>query len=144
MIRKILIAVDDSTSAEKVAREGFRLAKQSKAEVALISVADTVLLPIDSGITRQEMVQMLKDSFKKSQQLLMDKVFKSLKVKSFIEEGDPYKLILKIATEWNANLIVMGTHGHTGIPHLLMGSVAEKIVRHSTKPIVIIPTRKEG
>ena len=46
-----------------------------------------------------------------------------------------------MAKEWNADIIVLGTHGRTGISHLIMGSVAEKIVRHSEIPVFIIPIK---
>ena len=58
-----------------------------------------------------------------------------------MEEGIPHKMILKVATEWEADLIVLGTHGRTGLSHLFMGSVAENVIRHSTKPLFIVPTK---
>ncbi|HZK62903.1 MAG TPA: universal stress protein, partial [Puia sp.] len=67
--------------------------------------------------------------------------FKDYKIWTFIEEGKPFEVILKVAEEWGADLIVIGTHGRKGFSHLLMGSVAEKIIRHSTRPLFVIPTR---
>ncbi len=139
--KKIVIAVDDSPTAEKIAAQGFQLCKQLNAEIALLSVVDTVSLMTDGGITPGEMANIIKNDLKKSQQLLIDKVFKGYKVWSFVEEGTPYEKILKVTEEWEADLIVLGTHGRTGLSHLLMGSVAEKIVRHSVKPIFIIPNK---
>jgi nucleotide-binding universal stress UspA family protein len=83
----------------------------------------------------------MRNDYKKSQQLLIEKVFKGNKVLSFVEEGRPYEGILEVAEEWDADLIVLGTHGRTGLSHLLLGSVAEKLIRHSPKPLFIIPTR---
>ena len=65
--------------------------------------------------------------------MVIDKVFKDFKVWTFVEEGRPHEMILKVADEWDADLIVLSTHGRKGLSHLLMGSVAEKIVRNSTK-----------
>lgn len=56
----------------------------------------------------------------------------------FMPEGRPTKDILKTADIWEANLIVMGTHGRTGLLHLLVGSVAEYVIRHSKIPVMII------
>jgi nucleotide-binding universal stress UspA family protein len=58
-----------------------------------------------------------------------------------VERGKTFEVILKVAEEWNADLIVLGTHGRTGLSHLLTGSVAEKVIRHSTLPLYIIPTK---
>ena len=73
--------------------------------------------------------------------MLVDKVFKDYKIWTFVEKGKPFEAVLKVAEEWEADLIVLGTHGRTGLSHLLMGSVAEKVVRHSTKPLFIVPTK---
>lgn len=53
--------------------------------------------------------------------------------------GDPKTGIIEAAIRENPALIVMGTHGRTGLPHLLLGSTAEYIVRHSPIPVVVIP-----
>ena len=140
-IKKILIAIDDGPTSEKVALNGFQLAQQLNTEIALVSVADTTNLMTDGGVTPREMADIIKNDFKKSQQMLVDKVFKDYKVWTFVEEGKPFEAILKVAEEWEADLIVLGTHGRTGLSHLLMGSVAEKVIRHSTKPTFIVPTK---
>jgi nucleotide-binding universal stress UspA family protein len=56
------------------------------------------------------------------------------------EEGDPATEILRVAPEVNADLIVMGTHGRTGLGRLLMGSVAEQIVRKASCPVLTVKT----
>jgi nucleotide-binding universal stress UspA family protein len=140
-MKKILIAVDEGPTSEKVASAGFQLARQLKAEIALLSVVDTSFLMTEGSISPKEMVDLLKNDFRKKQQLLIDQIFKDFKVWSFIEEGKPFEVILKVADEWEADLIVLGTHGKTGLTHLLMGSVAEKVVRHSVKPLFIIPVK---
>jgi nucleotide-binding universal stress UspA family protein len=87
------------------------------------------------------MEEIVRDDFKKTQQKLIDKVFQNYSVTTFVEIGNPYEEILKKAEEWNADLIVLGTHGRTGLTHLLMGSVAEKVIRHSIKPLYVIPMK---
>ena len=140
-MKKILIAVDDGPTAEKVATNGFQLGKQLNAEIALLTVVDTTILFTDGDTTPGELADMIKNDYKKSQLALIKKVFKNHKVGTFVEKGKPFEVILNVAEEWGADLIVLGTHGRTGLPHLLMGSVAEKVIRHSTKPTFIIPTK---
>lgn len=139
--RKILIAVDNGPTAEKVATNGFLLGQQLKAEIALVSVVETTFLMADGGITFNDMAEMMKADIKKSQQMLIDKIFNGYKAWTFIEEGITHEMILKVAAQWDADLVVLGTHGRTGLSHLLMGSVAEMMVRHSIKPLLIIPAR---
>lgn len=140
-IKKILIAVDDGPVAEKVALDSLHLARQLNAEMALVSIVDIASLMGEGGITTAEIGDIVKKEYKQNHQMLMDKVFKDSKVWSFVEKGKPHEEILKVAQEWEADLIVMGTHGRTGLAHLFMGSVAEKMVRHSEKPLFIIPAR---
>ncbi len=140
-LKKILIAVDGGPTAEKVSLFGFQLCQQLHAEIGLISVVDTTFLMTDGTVTPREIANVSKNDFKKSHQLLIEKIFKDFKVWTFVEEGTPYEMILKTAEEWEADLIIIGTHGRTGLSHLLMGSVAEKVTRHSSKPVLIIPTK---
>ena len=52
--------------------------------------------------------------------------------------GDPYEQLMAMATERNVDLIVTATHGRTGLEHLVMGSVAEKIIRHAPCPVFVV------
>jgi len=60
------------------------------------------------------------------------------------EEGDPAGTILRVARELPADLIVMGTHGRTGLARLLMGSVAEQVVRKASCPVLTVTTPSAG
>jgi nucleotide-binding universal stress UspA family protein len=65
----------------------------------------------------------------------IDKIFR------FTPEGFPEQEILSIAKEWEADLIVMGTHGRSGLGRILTGSIAEYIIRHAEIPVMVIPPR---
>lgn len=137
---KILFAIDEGPTSERVAADGFKIAKQLNAEIALVSVVDTAALSTDGGITPHDMSNIIRGEFKKIHNLLIEDIFKDYKVWTFIEEGKPFEKILKVADEWEADWIVIGTHGRRGFSRLLMGSVAEKVIRHSTRPLFVIPT----
>lgn len=140
-MKKILIAVDNDPTSEKIALNGFQLGLQLNAEIALLSVVDTTILITEGAITPKEFAEITKNDYKKNQQMLVDEVFKNYKVWTFVEEGKPYEVILNVAKEWDADIIVLGTHGRIGLSHLIMGSVAEKVIRHSEKPVFIIPIK---
>ncbi len=55
-----------------------------------------------------------------------------------VAEGVPFEEIIRCAKEMDIDLIVMGTHGHTGLAHMLMGSVAEKVVRKAPCPVLTV------
>lgn len=141
LMKRILIAVDNGPTAEKVAAAGFEFGKAMQAEIALVSVVDTAFMTSDSGLTPAELTEAVKNNSKEDQQQLIRKIFGEYKVRAFLEDGKASEVILEIAEEWNADVLVLGTHGRTGIAHALMGSVAEKVLRHSEIPVYIIPTR---
>jgi universal stress protein A len=62
----------------------------------------------------------------------------TLHVQHRVEEGDPAAEILRAAEEWGCDLIVMGTHGRTGLAHLLMGSVAEQAIRTAPCSVLVV------
>jgi len=64
---------------------------------------------------------------------------KNIEFETVIREGREYQEIIKFALEEEVDLIVLGTHGSTGIGHVLMGSVADKVVRNSPVPVFTIP-----
>lgn len=138
-MKKILIAIDNDPASEQVALKGYQLGKQLGAEIALVSIIDTTALLTDDGLTPGELAEIIRDEYSANQRKIINEVFKERGAKLYLEEGRPHEGILRAADEWKADLIVLGTHGRTGISHLLMGSVAEKVVRHSTRPLYVIP-----
>lgn len=141
-MKKILIAIDGGPTSEKICLAALKLVNQQmNPEIALLSVADTEFIITDGNVTPNELIQITKNDLKESHKILIDKVFNNHKIWTFIEEGHPDQVILKVAEEWDADIIVIGTHGRTGLKHLLMGSVAEKVIRHALKPLFIVPAK---
>ena len=60
------------------------------------------------------------------------------KCELLVDLGDPYELLMAITKQRNVDLIVTSTHGRTGLQHLVMGSVAEKIIRHAPCPVFVV------
>ena len=139
---KILIAVDSSEFSIQAAKKGLELAHQTKAEVALIYVVDTskAIGNIDAGILPEQAMVILKKEVEQTLDELSE-MYSGNSILKFMPEGHPTKDILKTAEIWGADLIVMGTHGRTGLMHLLVGSVAENVVRHSKVPVMVVPSK---
>ena len=139
---KILIAVDSSEYAMKAAKKGLELAHQLNAKAALLFVVDKseAMGNIDAGILPAEALIVLK---KEAEQTLdeLAEMYNGKGLMKFMPEGHPTEDIIKTAETWEADLIVLGTHGRTGLRHLLMGSIAEHIVRHSKIPVMIVPSK---
>lgn len=140
IFKKILIAVDNSAYSSKAACKGLELAEQLGAQVALVYVIETARMidHIDAGITPNETLALLKKEAQHTFEEL-DRINRCVQPVNFMPEGKPAAEIIHTAEDWQADLIVMGTHGRTGLKHLLMGSVAEQVLRSSRIPIIIVP-----
>lgn len=66
----------------------------------------------------------------------------SVKISFKVKEGHAYKEIIRVAEESDIDIVIMATHGRTGFEHILIGSVAEKVVRHSDRPVLIVKPPK--
>jgi nucleotide-binding universal stress UspA family protein len=154
-MKKVMIALDYDPTAQKVAESGFSIAKSMKADVILLHVlADPVYYSsieyspitgfngfIDSGPFQFNTV----DALKKASQHFLDKVKHHLgdeTIQTQVKEGDFSESILKTAKEIHADIIVMGSHSRRWLDEILMGSVTEKVLHHTTLPLLIIPTKK--
>ena len=148
-IKKILIAVDASEYSQKAAQYGMGLAQQLDAEVALIHVDEFPMMtnvggdPIlgDQMIVLPELAEIQKDSANHLLEQMVADYGEGLTATKIIKSGDIKSEILETAKSWDASIIVMGTHGRTGLDHFLLGSMAESITRHSDCPVMIVPNR---
>lgn len=155
-MKKILIAIDYNPTAQNIAETGHELAKTMNAEVTLLHVvADytyyssldySPILGFDSfsnlGVLQTNTVVDLQnaalDYLEKIKKLLNDN-----NIKTIVKDGDTGDAILDAAAELGSDIIVMGTHSRRGLDKILMGSVAEIVLRRSPIPLFIIPVKKE-
>lgn len=141
--QKILIAVDSSSYSMNAAKKGFELAHQLKAKVGLVFVIDKnkEVVNAELGIMpEQSQLILIKQAEENIEQLIRmyDGVDEVLR---FTPEGFPKKEIINTARKWEADLIVIGTHGRTGLAHLLVGSVAEYVIKHINIPVMVVPLK---
>ena len=139
---KILIAVDGSEYSVHAARKGLELAHQLCAKAALLFVIDTAkaMGNVDAGILPDQALIVLKKEAEDTLDQLVH-MYNGGEIMKFMPEGHPREDILKMGESWEADLLVIGTHGRTGITHLLTGSTAEFLVRHSKMPVMVVPAK---
>lgn len=151
-LKKILIAVEDSVYSDIATEYAFSLAKQLHADVALVHVNEGTIAPvpyvadplmIEPPLMMPELIHFQEEASKNLLNKICDTYGDGLNLFTFNKIGDPKTEILAVADEWNADMIVLGTHGRTGFDHFLSGSVAESISRHAKCPVLIIPNNTE-
>jgi nucleotide-binding universal stress UspA family protein len=137
---RILIAVDSHEASLTVARKGIELAHILEAKAALLFVIDTAkaMGNIEANIAPQEALIILK---KEAQQTLDQLValYDGHDVIKFMPEGHPAEDIIKTAINWEADLIIVGTHGKKGLAKLLGNHVSDYVLHHSKVPVMLIP-----
>jgi len=154
IMKKVLIALDYNPTAQKIAETGYELAKAMGAEVMLLHVisdpvyySSTDYSPIMgfTGYLNSDPLQLNPTEMLKSASLnFLDKSRNHLgdnSINTMIAEGDFAGSILKSAKNWHADLIVMGSHSRKWLENIVMGSVTEEVLHHTTIPLYIIPTR---
>jgi len=141
-IEKIMIATDGSENVKNAVRWGIELAKATGAKVKAVYVLPPVSVSIATRGERwaDSLRNHLKDEGKSATEYVVDTGKEAdVEVEPKIIEGNPADGIVRFATENGIDLIVMGTLGRTGISHLLLGSVAENVVRHSKTQVLVVP-----
>jgi len=145
--KKILIAVDNSICAEKAAKTGYEMASKFDAEIALVNIIEPMPQTINPDFALTPVFMELHDNSEENSHTLLkgieNKYGNGLKTTYLTSLDTATHGIIQQAEEWGAELIVIGTHGRTGLYHFLMGSVAEHVVRKAACPVLIIPNNEE-
>jgi universal stress protein A len=143
-IRKILVPTDFSKNSLVALEYARDFAKRFDAEILLVHVFEpppysamtlgggAAITPVVQEDMRQEVTQEL-------EKIASDELADGVKVGVLLRDGSPFVEIIATAKEEHADLIVIATHGHTGIKHLLLGSTAEKVVRRA--PCLVLTVR---
>lgn len=141
--KRILVAIDHTKFAAKAARTGFALARMVSGVVALVYVVDPAkeVVSADLGITPGQSETALLMEAERTIENYMQLYDGTCQVTRFTPLGIPEEEILRIADDWQADIIVMGTHGRSAIGRMLSGSKAEYIVRHARVPVLLSPPR---
>ena len=143
-IRRILCPVDLSEASKPAFEYAVALAAQLGAELELLHVYQLPAYALPEGgleipagleVELENRLQQQLDAFVKHS------TDTSVKITTVLGKGIPYVEITHAAKQRQADLIVIGTHGRTGLAHLLIGSVAERVVRTSEVPVLSIRTR---
>ncbi len=122
--KKILIATDGSEFSDKALHNALDIATACESEVVIVSVASS-----ESEVTEAE-------GFVREAREMAEK--KGLKVTTGTPVGTVYEIIINVAEKENVDLIVVGSHGRTGLKRLLMGSVAERVIGHASCTVLVV------
>jgi nucleotide-binding universal stress UspA family protein len=145
-IRTILVPVDFSEGSGTATRYAAQMAKQVGAKVELLNVYGLPMVTSPDGsfmVTPEVVTKLSADAQEAVDKIAADLRGRGIDVETRVTEGAPHDEITRRAVEGGFDLIVMGTHGRTGLRHFLIGSTAEKVVRTSKVPVLTVPLPPE-
>jgi nucleotide-binding universal stress UspA family protein len=145
MFNKIMVATDGSETSENAAKIGIEIARLSGGTVTVVYVVDIMRLAHLPGYANfPGIANQLLDLMHEEEAQTTDRIgtmarAAGVSCNSVSGEGNPSDELLRISQETGMDLLVMGKVGRSGLDKFLMGSVAEKVVRHSKIPVLLIP-----
>lgn len=146
--KNILVGIDGSNTSALALQEAIKIAKEQSGRLRLVHVIDVFPFTTpDTGLI--EDTQLEEALFKAGQDIIEAARDEVQKAGVGVETALPQNLnheigvvIVEEAKRWGADLIVVGTHGRRGIQHLVLGSVAERVARAATCPLLLVPSRR--
>jgi len=142
-MQTFLIATDMGDGKDKIIEKGIELAELVSGQIILLTVVDNNINFIMPELVIETTTHWEEDlKYVKSEQNKIKEQFDKIQIEAIAVLGNPGSEIIKQAIENEASVIIMGTHGRTGILHIVMGSTAEYVIRHSTIPVVVVPMNK--
>lgn len=153
-MKRLLIALDNNAGAQQIAEMGYQLSAALHAETYLLHVTSNTtfyaspnyspVLGFDSFNTLDAVQTDTESDMQRSAEMYLENLKRHLgdeRIKTVVKEGECAEKIVQTAHEINADIIVMGTHNRKGLDKVLLGSVAENVLHHSTIPLHIIPLK---
>jgi len=143
-IERILMATDFSVCADAAAEVAAQLSGQLNAPVDVLTVIDT--LPLveaygDASFRAERVAEIHQEAHKRIHDFAKRHFAGRDRVRVYVRDGNTSSEIVQAGRDLESDLIVMGTHGRTGLLHLVVGSVAEKVIRKSLIPVLTVRGR---
>jgi len=143
----ILVPTDFSEYADYALDYAIELAQKLQARLTLLHIIQLTPMTMGDmyGYSLEAYLEAIESEAQKRMEALLNRVYQEgLEGETVIVQGVPFQIIVDMAESQNADLIVMGTHGRTGLTHALMGSVAEKVVRLAPCPVLVTRDTKNA
>jgi universal stress protein A len=142
-LHRILVPTDFSKYSQAALNYAVAFAEKFEAELYLLHVVQDLAVFIPDMITVSPPPSPTVEQLTRAVQGAFDRVIQENQLDRFslhreVVEGTPFYEIIRFAKEKDIDLIIMGTHGHSGLAHVLLGSVTEKVVRKAPCPVLTV------
>jgi nucleotide-binding universal stress UspA family protein len=151
LFKKILVPTDNSENAKEAFKCALKLAEKHDSTIHVISVVNIGYLE-EAGkfesnhfkLPHSYVENIIKEKTKETEEFVRKNTvnYRGGEIARHIRKGHPVTEIISVAREKEVDLIVMGTHGRSGLSHPFMGSVAERVVRKAPCPVLTVKSKK--
>lgn len=141
MLRNILVPIDFSDYSKNALKYAVQFAKQFSSKLLLVYVVEPMIYPADFSMGQVAIPSNDIDLHARAEEelkKLANEINEGIVIDTIIKTGKPFVEIIDTASEKDIDLIIIATHGHTGVEHLLFGSTAEKVVRKAPCPVLTL------
>ncbi len=143
-IHRILVPIDFSEHSKNALQYALQYAVQFQARIDLLYVVEPTIYPADFSFGQVGFPNIEEELRKRGadelQTLVNTEVKGHVPATATVRTGKPFFEIHEFAREQEIDLIIIATHGHTGVEHILFGSTVEKVVRKSPCPVLVVPS----
>jgi universal stress protein A len=138
---KVLAPIDFSNRSRELLQYAAAFAREHESRLILLHVVEPVIYSADLGTFAAPLQTISYEMKKAAQEKLAEwaKEEAGISVRTIVVVGTPFQQITNAAAREKADLIILTTHGFTGLKHILMGSTAERVVRHAACPVLTLP-----
>lgn len=147
-IKKVLVPIDFSDYSKNSLRYSINFIRCFKAELILIYVVEPVIYPPDFSMGQIAVpavdVEVDKRASEELKKLAKTEVPPDMKVRTIIKTGKPFVEIVETAAEEDIDLIIIASHGRSGMEHILFGSTADKVIRKAPCPVLTLRDPVKG
>lgn len=145
-LKRILVPTDFSGFANKALDYAQAFAERNGAEIVLLHVVEpTYYAELDQTIPPnffELQRDLVRSRHEHLDRIAKEKVTGRVPARAVVHLGNPYSVIVETAKAMAVDLIIIATHGHTGLKHALLGSTAERVVRHAPCPVLTVRDRE--
>ncbi len=147
-IKKILVPIDFSDYSKSAFKYAQEFSRYFDAEIILIYVVEPMVYPPDFSMGQIAIptidIELDKRAKEELEKLARNEIQPDTRFQIVIKTGKPFVEIIQTASELDVDLIIIATHGHSGVEHILFGSTAEKVVRKAPCPVLTLREPLKG
>jgi len=141
-IERVLVPTDFSDYSELALQYGVSFCREYGAEMILLHVLEDPFYPATGASFGFDMsdffTRMEAETRSRLEEIVSSEAARDIKIQPMIVRGTPFLEIIRVAKERDVDMVVLATHGRTGLAHVLMGSVTEKVVRKAPCPVLVV------